>query len=162
MIRKLRLITGLILFVYVTLHFINHMAGLWSLQAMNATRDVIHTLWWSPVGTAVLYGALVIHIALALYAIYQRRHLQIPFSEGLQLALGLTIPLLLVGHVLSTRLASQMFDMQVDYLTVLVVLWHVDPMNGVKQIAVFFAAWIHGCIGIYRCCLLYTSDAADE
>jgi len=149
-IRKLRLITGLILFVYVTLHFINHMAGLWSLQAMNATRDVIHTLWWSPVGTAVLYGALVIHIALALYAIYQRRHLQIPFSEGLQLALGLTIPLLLVGHVLSTRLASQMFDMQVDYLTVLVVLWHVDPMNGVKQIAVFFAAWIHGCIGIYR------------
>ena len=126
------------------------MAGLWSLQAMNATRDVIHTLWWSPVGTAVLYGALVIHIALALYAIYQRRHLQIPFSEGLQLALGLTIPLLLVGHVLSTRLASQMFDMQVDYLTVLVVLWHVDPMNGVKQIAVFFAAWIHGCIGIYR------------
>ena len=150
MIRKLRLITGLILFVYVTLHFINHMAGLWSLQAMNATRDVIHTLWWSPVGTAVLYGALVIHIALALYAIYQRRHLQIPFSEGLQLALGLTIPLLLVGHVLSTRLASQMFDMQVDYLTVLVVLWHVDPMNGVKQIAVFFAAWIHGCIGIYR------------
>ena len=150
MIRKLRLITGLILFVYVTLHFINHMAGLWSLQAMNATRDVIHTLWWSPVGTAVRYGALVIHIALALYAIYQRRHLQIPFSEGLQLALGLTIPLLLVGHVLSTRLASQMFDMQVDYLTVLVVLWHVDPMNGVKQIAVFFAAWIHGCIGIYR------------
>ena len=150
MIRKLRLITGLILFVYVTLHFINHMAGLWSLKAMNATRDVIHTLWWSPVGTAVLYGALVIHIALALYAIYQRRHLQIPFSEGLQLALGLTIPLLLVGHVLSTRLASQMCDMQVDYLTVLVVLWHVDPMNGVKQIAVFFAAWIHGCIGIYR------------
>ena len=150
MVRKLRLITGLILFAYVTLHFFNHMAGLWSLQAMNATRDVIHTLWWSPVGTAVLYGALVIHIALALYAIYQRRHLQIPFSEGLQLALGLTIPLLLVGHVLSTRLASQMFDMQVDYLTVLVVLWHVDPMNGVKQIAVFFAAWIHGCIGIYR------------
>ena len=106
MVRKLRLITGLILFAYVTLHFINHMAGLWSLQAMNATRDVIHAPWWSPVGTAVLYGAFAIHIGLALYAIYQRRRLQIPFEEGFQLVLGLAIPLLLIGHVLGTRMAS--------------------------------------------------------
>ena len=150
MVRKLRLITGLILFAYVTLHFFNHMAGLWSLQAMNATRDVIHAPWWSPVGTAVLYGALAIHIALALYAIYQRRRLNIPFEEGLQLVLGLAIPLLLIGHVLGTRTAWQMFDMKVDYVTVLAAQWHVDPWNGIKQIAIFFAAWVHGCIGIYR------------
>ncbi len=150
MVRKLRLITGLILFAYVTLHFINHMAGLWSLDAMNATRDVLHAPWWSPVGTTVLYGAMIIHAVLALFAIYQRRRLKIPFEEGLQLVLGFTIPLLLIGHVLGTRAAGTMFDLRVDYVTVMAALWHVDPMNGVRQIVVFFAAWIHGCLGIYH------------
>ena len=40
--------------------------------------------------------------------------------------------------------------MRVDYVTVLVAQWHVDPWIGIKQIAVFFAAWVHSCIGIYR------------
>lgn len=150
MIRKLRLATGLILFVYITLHFFNHMAGLWSLESMNAARDVLHAPWWSQIGTVVLYGSLAIHAILALYAIYQRRRLQIPFEEGLQLILGLAIPLLLIGHVLGTRVAYTLFDMRVDYMTVLAALWHVDPMNGVRQIVAFFAAWIHGCLGIYR------------
>ena len=150
MVRSLRLITGLILFAYVTLHFINHMAGLWSLDAMNATRNVLHAPWYTPVGTAVLYGSMAIHALLALYAIYERRRLRISFDEGLQLALGLAIPLLLVNHVLGTRAAAGLFDAKVDYVYVLAALWHVDPWNGVRQIAVFFTAWIHGCLGIYH------------
>lgn len=150
MVRKLRLATGLILFAYVTLHFINHMAGLWSLAAMDATRDVLHAPWYTPAGAVVLYGALTIHACLALYAIYQRRRLNIPFEEALQLVLGLSVPLLLVGHVLGTRVAYQMFGANVDYVYVLAALWHIDPLNGVRQITVFFAAWIHGCLGIYH------------
>ncbi|NKB58244.1 MAG: 2Fe-2S iron-sulfur cluster binding domain-containing protein [Alphaproteobacteria bacterium] len=150
MIRKLRLATGLILFAYITLHFTNHMAGLWSLAAMNAAKEILHAPWYTPVGATVLYGALAIHACLALYAIYQRRRLKIPFEEGLQLFLGLAVPFLLVGHVLGTRGAFTMFGANVDYVSVLAALWHVDPLNGVRQITVFFAAWIHGCLGIYR------------
>ena len=149
-VRKIRLVSGLILFTYVTLHLIKHMAGLWSLAAMDATRNVLHAPWYTPVGAVVLYGAMIIHAALALFAIYQRRRLKIPFEEGLQLVLGFAIPLLLIGHVLGTRAAATLFDTRVDYITVMAALWHIDPMNGIRQIAVFFAAWIHGCLGIYH------------
>lgn len=150
MVRKLRLATGLILFVYITLHFVNHMAGLWSLAAMDIARNLLHAPWFTSVGVTVLYAALIIHVCLAFFAIYQRRRLKLPFEEWLQLVLGLAVPLLLVGHVLGTRVAFSYFDAKVDYVYVLAAMWHVDPMNGVRQIAVFFAAWIHGCIGIYR------------
>jgi adenylate cyclase len=149
-IRKLRLATGLILFAYITLHFSNHMMGLWSLAAMNAARDFLHAPWYSPLGATVLYGAMLIHSCLAFYAIYQRRRLKIPFKEVLQLLLGLSVPILLAGHVLGTRGAFQLFGANVDYVYVLAALWHVDPLNGVRQVVVFFAAWTHGCLGIYH------------
>ena len=82
MIRKLRLGSGLILFSYVTLHLINHAAGLWSLQAMNVVRDLIHAPWWSLPGTVLLYGAMLVHVLLAFYAIYQRRRFKLSLTEG--------------------------------------------------------------------------------
>jgi adenylate cyclase len=148
-IRKLRLGSGLILFTYVALHLINHAAGLWSLQSMNTARDVIHAPWWSWTGTVLLYGAAAVHLSLAFYAIYQRRRFRFTLIEGLQLFLGLTIPVMLVGHVLGTRFAFAYYDVKVDYLSVLLVLWHVDPTLGLRQIAVLLAAWTHGCIGLY-------------
>ena len=150
MIRKLRLVTGLVLFAYITLHLTNHMAGLWSLQAMNATREIMHAPWWSLPGTVLLYGSMMIHALLAFHVIFQRRRLRVSFNEGLQLALGVAIPLLLVGHVMGTRIASTFFDVQVDYVIVLLAQWHVDPMNGVRQLAVLFAAWVHGCLGLHQ------------
>ncbi len=150
MVRSLRLVTGLILFSYITLHFANHMAGLWSLSAMDATRNVLHAPWYTPVGTSILYGSLLIHACLAFYAIYERRKLTVSFNEGLQLILGLSVPLMLVGHVLGTRGAYQLFGANVDYTYVLAALWHVDPWNGVRQVVVFLAAWTHGCLGIYH------------
>ncbi|MBL4721369.1 MAG: hypothetical protein JKY20_09595 [Alphaproteobacteria bacterium] len=64
-IRQLRLGTGLVLFTYVTFHLINHMAGLWSLDAMDAARHFIHWPLFNPVGVTVLYGAMMIHGGLA-------------------------------------------------------------------------------------------------
>jgi adenylate cyclase len=150
LIRKLRLGSGLILFSYVTLHLINHAAGLWSLQAMNVVRDLIHAPWWSLPGTVLLYGAMLVHVLLAFYAIYQRRRFKLSLTEGVQLFLGLTIPIILAGHILGTRVAFELFDVKVDYLSVLLVQWYVDPWIGVRQVAVTLAAWAHGCIGLYH------------
>ncbi len=150
MVRKLRLATGLVLFAYIALHLIGPMAGLWSLQAMNAVRDTMQAPWRSAPGTVLLYGSAAIHALLAFHVIFQRRRLRVSYDEGLQLVLGLAIPLLLIGHVMGTRIALSYFDMRVDYATVLLAQWYVDPMNGVRQFAVLFAAWIHGCLGLYR------------
>src|ERR1700741_291154 len=104
MVRRLRLISGLILFAYVVTHFINHGLGIVSIAAMEAIVAMVYRIWWSPPITFVLYGALVIHMTLALYALWQRRSLKLSLHETVQYTLGFSVPLLLAEHVTSTRI----------------------------------------------------------
>ena len=73
MTRRVRLTTGLVLFTYVSTHLINHALGLFGLGAMEAGREVFLAIWRNPVGIVALYGSLAIHLALALWSLYQRR-----------------------------------------------------------------------------------------
>ena len=85
--RRLRLLTGLILAVYVIAHFLNHALGLWSVEAMEAYRRANALVWQSPIGTVALYGSFLVHACLALYALYRRTTLRMPWWEALQLIL---------------------------------------------------------------------------
>ena len=49
-------------------------------------------------------GALVIHMTLALYALWQRRSLKLSLHDTVQYALGFSVPLLLAEHVTNTRI----------------------------------------------------------
>ncbi len=149
MIRKARLASGLILFAFVTMHLMNAMAGQVSLAAMDAARVVFYAPWSNPVGMVVLYGALLVHFALALVALYRRRTLRMPRGEALQLIVGLAIPVLLAIHVAGTRGAFQAFDAQPSYTSVMLVYWVLEPKYGVQQVLVLLAAWGHGSIGIF-------------
>src|SRR6058998_3800247 len=100
---RLRLWSGCVLFLYVTLHLANHALGLISLDAMEAGRVWFLRLWRNPLGTAALYTALLVHPLLALWSIYRRRTLRMPAWETAQLVLGLLIPPLLAGHIIGTR-----------------------------------------------------------
>jgi len=60
--RRIRLISGLVLFAYVSTHLINLAWGLASLEALDLGRDVFVYVWRSIPGTIVLYGALIVHI----------------------------------------------------------------------------------------------------
>ena len=104
-VRRTRLTTGLILLTYVSTHLINHALGLISLEMMEAGRIWFLALWRNPVGTSLLYASLLTHFSLALWSLYQRRHLRIPLWEALQLTLGLSIPPLLSLHFVGTRMA---------------------------------------------------------
>src|SRR5262249_39743866 len=97
--RRVRLASGLVLFIYVTLHLANHALGLISLDAMESGRVYFLALWRNPVGSLVLYSAWTAHVALAFWALYRRRTLTMPFWEAAQLGLGLSIPPLLVNHI---------------------------------------------------------------
>ena len=103
-IRRTRLITGLVLLTYLSTHLLNHALGLISLDAMNDGRVWFLALWRNPAGTALLYTSLLTHFSLALWSLYQRRHLRIPLWEALQLTLGLSIPPLLSLHFVGTRM----------------------------------------------------------
>ena len=111
-VRRTRLVTGLILLTYLTTHLLNHALGLISLDAMEWGRQWFLLLWRNPIGTLALYGALLTHLSLAIWALYQRRHLRMALAEMLQLLFGLTIPLLLSIHIVGTRLNHELFGIE--------------------------------------------------
>ena len=148
-VRRTRLVTGLILLSYLTTHLLNHGLGLISLEAMEWGRRWFLLLWRNPLGTAVLYSALLTHLCLAIWALYQRRHWRMPTSEMLQLVFGLTIPLLLTIHIVGTRLTHEYFGVDDSYTLTVLTLWHASPMDGLRQSILILIAWTHGCIGCH-------------
>src|SRR5216683_4892086 len=149
-VRQLRLASGLVLFSYVFLHFLNHSLGNISFEAMEQGAVAAEVIWRSRIGTVVLYGAFAIHLSLAFWAIYIRRHLRMGWIEGVRLGLGFLIPLLVLQHALAQRFAYTYFDIHPIYRNVLYLIWVADPqIAGVRQIALFAVAWLHGCIGLY-------------
>jgi adenylate cyclase len=149
-VRRLRLASGLILFTYVFLHFLNHSLGNISWEAMESGAVVQEWVWRGPVGTFALYGAFAVHFSLAFWALYIRRHLRMGAIEALRLALGLLIPVLVLQHVLALRFAYSYFDIHVIYRHALFLYWVAEPQtSGAKQFAVFIIAWLHGCIGLH-------------
>ena len=147
--QRLRLATGLILFVYLSTHLLNHALGLISLDTMEAGRQRFLYVWRNPLGTVALYGALGIHFLLALWSLYQRPRLRMSLGEVCQALMGLSIPLLLVTHVVGTRLAHEWFAVDDTYTYVVLALWEARPDIGLKQALVLLLAWTHGCIGVY-------------
>ena len=147
--RKIRLISGLILFTFVTTHFLNHSLGNISLDAMEAGRKVFMAVWRNWPATIVLYGAVTLHILMALWALWQRRSLRMSVAEGFQVVLALCIPFLLPAHILATRGAHELFGINDSYLYEIIGVWVWLPQNGWILAAALLVVWSHGCIGMH-------------
>ncbi len=148
-VRRLRIASGLVLFTYLTTHLANHALGLVSLDAMGAGRVWFLLLWRHPLATLALYGALVTHGALALWALWQRHTLRMPAWEAAQLTLGIAIPAILAPHAVGTRLAHELYGVQDVYPRIVLALWELAPERGVRQALLVVLAWTHGCIGLH-------------
>ncbi|MCH7795720.1 MAG: adenylate/guanylate cyclase domain-containing protein, partial [Proteobacteria bacterium] len=149
MIRRLHLITGLVLFGYLLTHLLNLALGLVSIEALEAGRRAFLLLWRNLPMTVLLYGALAVHLGLAFRALYRRRSLKMPAWEAAQIGLGFAIPPLLVLHVLGTRIAYEFFGTEDSYVYILLVYFVFSPILGVKQVAVVLVAWLHVSIGLH-------------
>ncbi|WP_106795661.1 adenylate/guanylate cyclase domain-containing protein [Rhizobium sp. H4] len=148
-IRRARLGSGLVIFTFVLLHLSNHALGLISLSAADNARHLFIGIWRNPVGTAVFYSSVLIHMALVLRAIYMRRSLVMPKGETAQTLLGLLIPLLLIDHVIGTRIGHELYGYIDDYQTIVEQQWIKSPATGMRQAVAVIVVWIHGCIGIH-------------
>lgn len=149
-LRQVRLVSGIILFAYLVSHFVNHALGNISLDAM-ADGVWWHTAFWQFLPVAVVfYGACIIHAGLGLWALYERRQFRWKGMELVQLALGLSIPVLVIAHVLGVRLALTLHGHEILYPQVLFAYFISFPawrMWG--MVLAIAAAWIHGCIGLH-------------
>ncbi len=149
MIHRLRLISGLVLFVYVATHLLNQGLGLVSRDAMQAALDPLEAVWRSVPGTVALYGALLAHVVLVLYSLYRRRDLRMPAREVVQVLMGLSVPLLLANHIIATRGVAELFGVDDGYDYVLLNLWVFAPEKGAAQALLVVIVWLHGCLGLY-------------
>ncbi|MBO9197980.1 adenylate/guanylate cyclase domain-containing protein [Rhizobium sp. 16-449-1b] len=148
-IRRARLGSGLVMFAFAFLHFSNHALGLISVSAAEDGRRFFTALWRNPVGTLALYGAILTHIALVLRSIYIRRSLVMPKGELAQIILGLAIPILLIDHVIGTRVVHALYGYRDNYETIMRTLWITAPGNGLRQVVALVFVWFHGCIGLH-------------
>ena len=149
MIRRVRLISGLIMFAFLVSHFLNHALGLVSLDAAEGAMWYLYRVYTSRLGSTALYGAFLAHFLLALYALWQRQTLRLGATEAVQYTLGFLIPLLLAEHVLVTRVGDTFFGGNFGYYrSLLTVYFHDDPWKGVLQGTVLIVAWVHACIGL--------------
>jgi adenylate cyclase len=150
MIRRLRLASGLVMFAYVTTHFVNHSLGLVSVHVMDRALEHIYHYWASLLGSVLLYGAFATHYSLALWALWLRRSLKMPFAEATQLVLGFSIPFFLTDHVLQTRVADTFYGADVGYYSTMLHTYFVsNPLRGGLQLMVLVIAWVHAMIGLW-------------
>ncbi|MCW2221965.1 ferredoxin [Bradyrhizobium japonicum] len=147
-VRQVRLVCGVILFCYVVSHFLNHALGNISVDAMEI-GVYYHTAFWRFLPIAIVfYTAALTHMGLGIYALYQRRQFRWRTIEPLQLVLGLSIPALVMAHVIGVRLGYTLYGHQKLYPQEL-YLFFVTSNRIWTMTILLIIAWVHGCIGIY-------------
>jgi adenylate cyclase len=146
--RRLRIITGIILSVYIIIHLSNHALGLISLDAMEAMRKLVTPFWRSIPGGILIYGSLLTHLGLALISLYRRTSLRMPRWELAQLILGLSIVPLLAGHVADTWGVRVLMGFNLNYEFALSRLL-TDPGEVVRQGLLVIIVWGHAMVGLH-------------
>src|SRR5690348_2373948 len=108
-VRQVRFACGLVLFAYLVSHFLNHALGNISLEAL-AIGVQYHIRFWQFFPVAIVfYAAVLVHGGLGIWALYERRQFRWKATEPLQLVLGLSIPALIIAHVVGVRLGHTLF-----------------------------------------------------
>jgi adenylate cyclase len=144
---RLRIVSGLVLFVFAFFHFINIGLGLFHTDYLHGMQDGRKAVTRHDVMSVLFYAALFTHTGLALTSIAQRRTLRMPFSTALQVVLGLLIPLQLISHIVQTRVAHEIYDVNDEMGYIIILMW---PSIAVwMQSALLLIVWIHGCIGLH-------------
>jgi adenylate cyclase len=157
--QRLRIASGLVLFIFATTHLLNHALGLVGLEAMEAMQTWRQVVTRSIPGTVVLAAALLTHIVLGLVKLARRTTLRLRNWELVQIVLGLAIPFLLLPHIVNTRIAHVMFGVQDHYVYELANLW---PASAVSQSILLAIVWLHGCIGLHYWLRLYEPYRAAQ
>ncbi len=146
---NLRMISGLTLLTFVTCHLIAHSFLLISVEQAEAVLDFLMAPWRTDIGTTILVTAFVAHYGNALWSLYIRRTLKMSRWEASQIAIGLTIPILLMTHVMTTRIGELFFDVNIYYSSILIIYWQMYPVLGVLQAVALLTVWSHAAIGIH-------------
>ena len=157
-VRRVRLVSGLLLLLFVAGHLSNLALGLVSVDAMERWRGVLLMPWQTGFGQALLLAAAIVHAGLGLASLASRHSLAMSRTDWVQLLLGLATPPLLVNHVVGLQVTSDLTArFSADYGYVLAVYWRYAPLLALQQLLVVVIVWAHGAIGLYSTLVLRRS-----
>jgi len=140
---RTRIASGLVLFTYALLHFLNIGLGLISPYWMEHAQTWRQLVTRSLPGEIVLYGAMMAHAGLAIVGLAGRRTLRMPLWEAVQIGLGLIIPLMLMEHIVHTRVAHQTFGVNDDFGYILALIWGSPDAAAKPAVAGRLGAWLY-------------------
>ena len=146
---NLRLTSALVLLSFVICHLFAHSLLIVSLNAANVAFDVTMYVWQTKIGTALLLAAFFVHYGNALWSIYVRQSLRLAPWQWTQVALGLSIPLLVMSHVMGTGVADNALGVTGSYKSVLIAHWVISPWHAIVQALAVLTVWTHACVGIH-------------
>lgn len=144
---KIRVATGLILFVFALTHFLNIGLGLVSSWLMEEAQIWRKAITRSTVGEIVLMASLLLHAGLSLGKLAQRRTLRMPVVEWVQIILGIIIPLQLIVHIVFTHIAADEYGLNDQFGYLIGLIWGTNDIW--FQSALLLVVWVHGCIGLH-------------
>ena len=149
-LRRLRLVTGLVLMAFVTGHMANLALGMHSLAAMEGWRPWLMGPWRSLPLQVLLVSCALVHLALGVYAIAARRSAAMTKTDWVQLALGLATPPLLLNHAIVMHMAGEVTpNFDATFGQMLAIYWSFSPGYAFQQLGVVMVVWIHAAVGLY-------------
>ena len=146
LIRRARMYSGLVIFLYVIVHLVNHSTGLISLEAMEGLRQRVSAFNRHIIVTVILYVALLVHALLGFQHLLTRRSFNMSAKDWIQLVTSFVLPLALLPHMLASSYAPRFKDVQANYK---LVLEGTLENGGIYFMGLFVIfVWVHGIIGI--------------
>lgn len=150
---RIRLYSGMLLYVYAITHLLNHSINIFSLETASYVKEhYFSPIWKSQLGTIVLYGSFLTHVPLGLISILSRKSFKISAKEWLQLIFIILALFVFVQHVASMYLLTRTFDSKLPY-EVLFSFVLFDPSETVVSTVLYTLMlvfiWVHGSIGVH-------------
>ena len=146
LIRRARMYSGLVIFLYVTVHLVNHSMGLISLEVMEGLRQRVSAFNRNIVVSLTLYGALLVHTLLGFHHLLTRRSFKMSAKDWTQLVTSFALPLVLLPHMFASGYTPRFKDSQTSYKVVLDGMLEDGGIYFMGLFVIF--VWVHGIIGI--------------
>ena len=144
--RPARMYSGIIIFLYVTVHLINHSVGLISLDAMESMRHAVSAISKSFLVTVFLYGSIIIHTVLGFQYLLTKRSFKMPAKDWVQLVTSFMLPLVLLPHIVTNGYAPRFEEAKTSYT---IFMEGTLDAGGLIFLSLFIIfVWVHGIIGI--------------
>jgi adenylate cyclase len=140
---RIRLWAALVMAFFTIANMGFYACGLISPDAMEAYYDALPVVWFL---YPLYFIAILIHIGLGLWKVYRRQTFRMPLWEAAQILFGLSLPFVLLPHLLVSAGLGLVFGSHLNYVDRVLLTF---PAVAWRYVAVALIIAIHAHIGAH-------------